>query len=69
MSRTQERQQGPQRRQRALPGALAQTVDATALEVLASPRATPLLIAHTLANRFRPSRLMEFWGASELHWL
>jgi hypothetical protein len=50
MSRTQERQQGPQRRQRALPGALAQTVDATALEVLASPRATPLLIAHTLAN-------------------
>ena len=34
----------------ALPGALAQTVDATALEVLASPGTTPRLIARTLAN-------------------
>ncbi len=34
----------------ALPGALAQTVDATALDVLASPAATPRLIARTLAN-------------------
>ncbi len=34
----------------ALPGALAQTVDATALEVFASPGAKPRLIARTLAN-------------------
>jgi WD40 repeat protein len=34
----------------ALPGALAQTVDATALVVLASPGATPHVIARTLAN-------------------
>jgi hypothetical protein len=34
----------------ALPGALAQTVDATSLEVLAMPRATPRPIAHTIAN-------------------
>jgi hypothetical protein len=34
----------------ALPGALAQTVDATALAVLASPGTTPRLIGRTLAN-------------------